>query len=217
MSAKKLLTKDERKDSALKVALSIAKKVGAKRVPLSAVAAKQGVTAPLLFHIFKSRAGFTKAIIKAAKDQGIVLPDPMPTVREAAQAAKKRLKPLKAPLRIKLRAVEKKIAAVKKLNAKLSPKAKPAPLKPAVKKLSPKAKPAVKKAAQKPKKVAALLKPISTPAAAPAGRKPLTPAQKAAKAERDRARRNPAAPLTPAGKFASLPKPFEAAIQQVAA
>lgn len=213
MSAKKLLTKDERKDAALKVAIQIAKKVGAKRVSLAAVAEKQGVTAPLLFHIFESREGFTKAIIKAAKTQGVELPDAVPTVREARDAARKaagkKLKPIKGPL------------------AKLKAPVKPTPAKKAPKKLAALLSPKVNKSG----KVTPLKKPAKLPinvvkaiknkeaakAAAVPTRKPLTAEQRAAKAQRDRARRNPTAvPTTPAGKFAALPKPFEAAIQQVA-
>ena len=60
-----LMPKAERREAALAVALQLAKKVGAKRVSLAMVAAKQKVTAPLLFHIFESREGLTKAILKA--------------------------------------------------------------------------------------------------------------------------------------------------------
>jgi len=203
-----LMTKEERRDAALKTAVQLAKKIGAKRVSLAMVAAKHGVTAPLLFHIFESREGFTKAIVKAAKKEGVTLPEAAPTVRELRAATRKKLKPL--------------------------PKLK-TPAKPAVKKLAPpKPLPTVK-----PKKLAALLSPkvnktgklpinvvkaiknkeaAKVPTPAPAARTPLTPEQRAKKQERDRARRAAAAaPSTPASKFAALPKPFEAAIQQVAA
>lgn len=202
-----LMPKAERREAALQVALKLAKKVGAKRVSIAMVAAAQKVTAPLLFHIFESREGLTKAILKTAKAQGVVLPEAAPTVREARAMNKPKLKKLAPPKR----------AAPVKL-AKLKAPAKP------VKKLAPVKPPAAKKAA--PKKLAALLSPkvnatgkLPKPKAAPAkpARKELTPAQKTAKAAADKARRALSTPASPAGKFASLPKPFEVAIQQVAA
>ena len=216
-----LMTKEERRDAALKTAVQLAKKIGAKRVSLAMVAAKHGVTAPLLFHIFESREGFTKAIVKAAKKEGITLPEAAPTVRELRAATRKKLKPL-PKLKTPAKPAVKKLAPPKPL-----PKVKLAALKKPINVIKAiKNKEAAKAAGQKivdtiDKSRAKLLKtskvPTPTPAA-PAARKPLTPEQRAKKQERDRARRAAApAPSTPASKFAALPKPFEAAIQQVAA
>lgn len=180
-----LVPKAERRQAALVIAVKLAQKLGAKRVSMAMVAAKQKVTAPLLFHIFESRDGLTKAILKEAKKQGLALPEGAPTVREAREAARGVGKPKKLA---KLKAPVKRAAPVKK-----SPGL--APLKKAVN-----------------KKVAAV---IPTP---PVGRKPLTDAQREAKRARDKQRRAPApvaVPKTPAAKFAALPKPFEAAMQQV--
>jgi AcrR family transcriptional regulator len=207
-----LMTKEERREAALKTAVQLAKKIGAKRVSLAMVAAKHGVTAPLLFHIFESREGFTKAIIKAAKKEGVTLPEAAPTVREL-RATGKKLKPLP-----KLKTV-KKLAPPKPLpKVKLAALKKPISVVKAIKN-----KEAAKAAGQKiidtiDKSRAKLLKTAKVSTPAPAARKPLTPEQRAKKQERDRARRAAApAPSTPASKFAALPKPFEAAIQQVAA
>lgn len=198
MSTKKVMTKDERREAALKTAVQLARKCGARRVSVAAVAAKHGVTAPLLFHIFESREGFTKAIVKAAKAQGVVLPEAAPTVREIREANHKKLKKLAPPK-----------APVKKLAALLSPKViKTGKITPA-RKLPINVVKAIKN------KEAAAAAAVPTPA----GRKPLTLEQKQAKALRDRARRTTPvapAPSTAASKFASLPKPFEVAMQQVA-
>ena len=193
MSTKKVMSKDDRREAAVKLGLSFAKKVGAKRVSIAQVAHKQGVSAPLLFHIFESHEAFVKAILKAAKVEGVVLPDPAPTVRELRamnkKATAKRVKKIAPPKPKKIAALR---SALEVLAADTIDKSRAKLLK--------------QKAAPKP--------------VAPAGRKPLTAAQKQAKAERDRARRakvSAPVPSTPAAKFAALPKPFEAALQQAAA
>lgn len=188
-----LMPKAERREAALAAALKLAKKVGARRVSMAMVAAAQKVTAPLLFHIFESREGLTKAIVKAAKAQGIVLPDGAPTVREQRAANRKaklkKLPPLKKPV-LKPLAVPAKNARPAKLGKVMKDKV-----------------------AAKPKKVAAKPTPrVATKTV----RKPLTPAQKTAKAQRDAARRAVLVVPTPASKFASLPAPFEASIAGVA-
>lgn len=224
-----LMPKAERREAALQVAIKLAKKVGARRVSMAMVAAVQKVSPPLLFHIFESREGLCKAILRQAKKEGVTLPDPMPTVREQRAATRKvtKLKKLKAPAKravpVKL-AKLKKPATAKKLAALLSPKVnklgKVAPRKRSIKEVKAikdkLAATIVVKAIDKSR--AKLLKQpkVSTPE--PARKRPvLTPAQKTAKAARDKARRTPAVPLSPAAKFASLPAPFEAAVQQVAA
>lgn len=214
-----LMPKAERREAALQVAIKLAKKVGARRVSMAMVAAVQKVSPPLLFHIFESREGLCKAILRQAKKEGVTLPDPMPTVREQRAATRKvtKLKKLKAP--VKKLAKLKKPATAKKLAALLSPKVnksgKVAPRKRSIKEVKAikdkLAATIVVKAIDKSR--AKLLKQpkVSTPEPV------LTPAQKTAKAARDKARRTPAVPLSPAAKFASLPAPFEAAVQQVAA
>lgn len=200
-----LMPKAERREEALKIALKLARKVGARRVSMAMVAAAQHVTAPLLFHIFDSRAGLLKAILKAAKAQGIELPDGAPTIREARELARKAagkkpvLKKLKAPVK---RAAPVKLAKLKKPAAKKTIKV-----------------PVLKTGVAKNVKIDAAPKQrraVAAPAA-PAGRKPLTDAQRDAKRARDRARREatqqPA--TTPAAKFAALPTPFEASLAQV--
>lgn len=198
-----LVPKAERRQAALVIAVKLAQKLGAKRVSMAMVAAKQKVTAPLLFHIFESRDGLTKAILKEAKKQGLALPEGAPTVREAREAARGVGKPKKLA---KLKAPVKRAAPVKK-----SPGL--APLKKAVSKKVAAAIPTpprttVVRGKAVDNKVLSGLK----------QRKPLTDAQREAKRARDKQRRAPApvaVPKTPAAKFAALPKPFEAAMQQV--
>lgn len=73
--ARTIHTRDERREQFIKAGLKIAKKSGVAKTSVAAVAAECGVTAPLIFHNFGSRKGFHDALTKAAKDQGIALPD----------------------------------------------------------------------------------------------------------------------------------------------
>lgn len=195
-----LMPKAERREGALKIAVKLARKVGARRVSMAMVAAAQGVTAPLLFHIFESRAGLVKAIVKEAKKLGIVLPEGAPTVREARAARKPALKPMKMT-RAALAALKGDMSAKEGIKrvAKLRKNAAPAK-KPVTQKRIPAP---ITTARKKVKALGAALK---------AGRKPLTDAQREAKRARDKARR--AQPLTPAEKFAALPTPFAASLAQ---
>jgi AcrR family transcriptional regulator len=212
-----LMPKAERREAALVVALKLAKKVGARRVSMAMVAAAQKVTAPLLFHIFESREGLTKAILKAAKAQGVVLPEAAPTVREARAATKKPLKALK-PLAVpakgakpaKLGKLIKPKAPVKKVAALLRPKLPINVVKAIKNKEAAKGVDGIKLNAKFSLPKPATKKAATVKLAAPAG-------QRAAKKARDAARRAPAVVSTPASKFASLPAPFEAALAQVGA
>lgn len=206
------MSKADRREAALLLAIKLAKKVGAKRVSMAMVAAAMKVTAPLLFHIFESREGLHKAIIKRAKKDGVALPEGAPTVREARVAARKP------------RPAVKKVAPLKKLKAVLKPLPKlKAPVKSVkrtrsikeVKAIKNKVSTPVAKAMTVKAKKGEDLRKLSCPELVARARKrpPLNAAQREAKAARDKARRNP----SPAAKFAALPAPFEAAIQQVAA
>lgn len=88
MPAKKL-TKDERSAAAVKLGLQMARKIGAAAVTMKVIAAKQKVSAPLLFHIFGNTAALTAAIKKLAKKEGVTLPPSvdMPAKRKPATVA----------------------------------------------------------------------------------------------------------------------------------
>lgn len=76
MSTKKVLTKDERRESATKIGMQLARKLGAEGVSMAMIAAKQGVSAPLLFHIFGTKLALVTAIKKLAKKEGVTLGAP---------------------------------------------------------------------------------------------------------------------------------------------
>lgn len=120
-----LMTVADRKVAALKIALKLARKVGAKRVTLAQLAAEMKVTPPLMFHVFGNRESLVKEIVKAAKAQGVTLPESAPTVREQRAKAKPAVKAIAKP---KAAPVVKKPAA-KKVAAILKPpvKVKPSP------------------------------------------------------------------------------------------
>lgn len=159
--SKQVLTKDERCEAALKIAVVLAKKVGAEKVSLAAVAAKMKVSAPLMFHIFGTSGEFRKQLVKAAKVAGAELPTATTKVKVKVKSAPKKMPTLAKPAPVK----------------------KAAPVKVAAKKVIKRAAAlVVAKKAAPVKKVAALLSPK---------------------------------PVTSADKFKALPKPFEAALQQV--
>lgn len=181
------MTKKERFDAATAVAIKLAQKVGAVRVSIAAVAAKTGVSGPLLFHVFGSREGLTAAIVKGAKKAGVLLPPPKPTKKEVRETTSKKAAARKRP-------------APKKVAALLKPPVKPGTVKVNGKSIkAPKGVDGVKLNAK-------LLLPGAT------GRKPRTPAQKQARAARDAA----ATPKTSKEKFEALPTPFAASIAAVA-
>ena len=87
--AKNTYSKEERAAQFLKTGVALAKKDGVQKVTVAAVAAKHEVTAPLVFHIFGSRAKLHAAIKKEAKRQGVELgAAPKPKVRKVARSAK---------------------------------------------------------------------------------------------------------------------------------
>jgi AcrR family transcriptional regulator len=63
---KKLLTKAERKESLIKAGVKLAKTTDWPKLSCAKVAEADGVSAPLVFHIFGSRKALHKAI-KAAQ------------------------------------------------------------------------------------------------------------------------------------------------------
>lgn len=196
------MTATDRRAAALKIALKLARKCGAGNVSVAAVAVEMKVTGPLLFHIFGNREKFLRAIKSEAKKQGVVLPMDMPLLTTLKLDTKKKAaKKVAALLKPK---AEKRVRSIKEVKA-IKDKLKAAPVKPI---------PTPPKKARGVDGVA-LNKGFKLPAPA---RKELTPAQRTAKAAKDKARRAKTAqavPSTPAAKFASLPKPFEAAVQQL--
>lgn len=195
-----LIPAAERRVAALKIALKMARSVGARRVSLASVAKVQKVTAPLLFHIFKSREEFIKAIVKEAKKEGVVLPPSALTVRELREMKRNDRAPkVKKITKPAARPVVKPIAApVKRASAK--------PGKAVAKKIV-----AAKKETKKV--IATAKQSMSTPTPSVRVRKPRTEEQKAQRAKRDAERRA----MTPAEKFKALPTPFEASLQQAVA
>lgn len=111
----KRMTKDERKQAALKVGLKLAKKAGLDGVSVAMVAAEMECSAPLLFHIFSTREKFTKAL-KAAEKASL-----------APVVAKKAVAP--APVKAKV--------GVKNTPKPVAPAAKEAPIKHAAKAAGP--------------------------------------------------------------------------------
>ena len=188
---KALMSNEDRMALALKHGVAIARKVGAKRVSMAAVASKMDVTPPLMFYLFGDKESFHKALVKHAKKTGVSLPEAAPTVREQ-RGAKPKVK--------KLLALPKKATprAPKKLAALLSPK--------------------VNKTGKLPKPKGVKVEWGGAALAVPK-RKPLTDAQREAKSKADKARR--AAAKSPeqhkAERFAAIKPPFEAALSQVAA
>lgn len=88
--AKNTYSKEERAAQFLKTGVALAKKDGINKVTVAAVAAKHEVTAPLVFHIFGSRAKLHAAIKKEAKRLGVELgaAPKAPKVRKVARSAK---------------------------------------------------------------------------------------------------------------------------------
>lgn len=129
--AKTIYPRDERKAQFITTGIKLAKKAGLANVSVSAVAKEHKVTAPLIFHVFGTRAAFHSAVKAAAKKQGV-------TLDTAAKPAPKR---------------KRSIAEVKAIKNKVAtkPKAKSAPV--------PKVKAKPKAAAAKPKAAAAKSKP----------------------------------------------------------
>lgn len=127
--AKTIYPRDERKAQFITTGIKLAKKAGLANVSVSAVAKEHKVTAPLIFHVFGTRAAFHSAVKAAAKKQGV-------TLDTAAKPAPKR---------------KRSIAEVKAIKNKVAtkPKAKSAPV-PKVK-AKPKATAAKPKAKAKPK------------------------------------------------------------------
>jgi AcrR family transcriptional regulator len=111
--SKKTMSYDERRNAAIAIGVQFAKKVGAANVSVASVAAKQGVSGPMLFNIFGSRKAFTDAIVKAAKKSGATLPA---LGTKKAAPAKKTAPPVKkaAPVAAKKPAPAKKVAALLK-------------------------------------------------------------------------------------------------------
>lgn len=128
--AKTIYPRDERKAQFITTGIKLAKKAGLANVSVSAVAKEHKVTAPLIFHVFGTRAAFHSAVKAAAKKQGV-------TLDTAAKPAPKRKRSI-----AEVKAIKNKVAAKPKaiVAAKPKAKAKPAPV--------PKAKP---KAKAKPK------------------------------------------------------------------
>ena len=94
--AKTIYPRDERKTQFVNTGIKLAKKNGLSGVTISAVAKEHKVTAPLIFHIFGTRAGFHTAVKAAAKKQKISLesvkkPAAVKTAKKpaAVKAAKK--------------------------------------------------------------------------------------------------------------------------------
>lgn len=108
--AKSVYTKEERHAQFLKTGLKLARKRGVGKVSISSVAKEHEVTAPLVFHIFGSRAEFHAAIIKEAKKQKIVLPADAP-----------KLPPRKRSIK-EVRAIKNKVAAKKPAVSKTAKK-----------------------------------------------------------------------------------------------
>lgn len=121
---KKILTTDERRESALKIGLKLARKTGVAAVSMAAVAHASGITAPRLFHVFGTAADFRKAVLKLAKKEGVTLPvgEGAPAVKKAvplpplpkkvAALLKKPVLPIKAGVKSAAKkALEKKAAA----------------------------------------------------------------------------------------------------------
>ena len=141
--AKKVYSKEERHDQAVKIGIKFAKQVGLGRLSLGSVASELQVTAPLLFHVFGNRDNFRKAVAKAAKAAGVTFPEAQPTVRAARAARFKKAKPVPKLKPPKVKAKAKPVVVAPK--AKAAPKkAKPVPkLKPPKAKAKP--VPAVKR------------------------------------------------------------------------
>ena len=70
---KHVYTQEERKAQFIKTGIAIAKARGIDGLSISAVAAKHNVTAPLVFHIFGTRAKFRATVAAEAKKQGVEL------------------------------------------------------------------------------------------------------------------------------------------------
>lgn len=149
--AKQVFSKEERHAQAVKIGIKFGKQVGLGRVSIGSVAGEMGVTAPLLFHVFGSRAGFHKAIAKAAKAAGVVFPEAQPTVRAERAARRverdKTVKKLKAPKVVAPKAAKKgKKVPVAVTPPKMKPPAKKAAAKKAAAPKVTPPKPAAKKA-----------------------------------------------------------------------
>lgn len=116
------MTRDERKDEALKAALKLASKVGAERVSLANVAAAINVTAPLLFHIFGTKLQFVDELKRAARKAKLTLP-PAAAVVRPRPSVKKKITPAQVKaIKRKEPAAKTKPVSRKPVAALLAPK-----------------------------------------------------------------------------------------------
>lgn len=113
MATSKKLTKDERRAAAVKIGVQIARKIGAEWVSMAMIATKQGVSTPLLFHIFGTKLALVKDINKLAKSQGVTLPKGMPDPNGSKKMETKRVRSIKEVKAIKNKVAAKKAAPIK--------------------------------------------------------------------------------------------------------